>query len=491
MKRHPLRSIASCGATRAIARVARAAAALPLLALPFATPTALAQSANPWMDPNLVVAVTKGSVELFLNDLKDPTLPDTVTVTVVDQLRPRPIYLLRPARNQSVNDLMDRLRHSTRIQQVFVGLNRRLSSPEAGELKDQFGPIRRGGVSLIGEQAIADSRVPAGWTDAWLDAPALQAQSRGDGVTVAVLDTGIDLAHPSFVDPLSRANQSRLKPGKDFVDDDLVPAERRGTAYGHGTHVAGVIARVAPGAKILPVRVLDANGFGTLWTVAKGTVFALDPDGIATTPDGARVLNMSFGADVLPVKDGLTPGEDGVLRTLIKLASCHADLYVAPGPFTHSGFNPDRARCSDRPRRSIVVAGEGNDVRAKALVPADYSASMPSVLAVTASDPRGFRAVWATRGAGSEIVAPGDWIMSAYPMPERVAIMSGTSMATPWVSGVSALLIAKRGAGLPTDSIRTVMRSTGKTMCDIRPLGIEVAPLRAMGNVMSYESACR
>jgi hypothetical protein len=99
-------------------------------------------------------------------------------------------------------------------------------------------------------------------------------------VVVAVLDTGIDLSHPMFA--------GRLVPGYDFVDGDDNPSEEGRPEigpFGHGTHVAGIIAMVAPAAKIMPIRVLGTNGRGTAFTLALGVKFAVE--------HGADVINMS------------------------------------------------------------------------------------------------------------------------------------------------------------------------------------------------------
>src|SRR5437763_15771207 len=109
----------------------------------------------------------------------------------------------------------------------------------------------------------------------------------GHGVTVAVIDSGVDLHHEDLA--------GQLVPGHDFVDDDDDPQD----AYGHGTHVAGIIgaiadnrrgiAGVAPGAKLMPVRVLDATGSGSLDNVVAGIRWAV--------AHGAKVLNLSLGED--------------------------------------------------------------------------------------------------------------------------------------------------------------------------------------------------
>src|SRR5512145_438583 len=106
-------------------------------------------------------------------------------------------------------------------------------------------------------------------------------------LTVAVVDSGIDLKHPDLVDRLR-------DDGYDFVDDDDDPSDENG----HGTNVAGIIAAtlnngeggagLAPGVKILPVRVMNAKGYGSDRAISQGVRYAADK--------GAQVINMSLGA---------------------------------------------------------------------------------------------------------------------------------------------------------------------------------------------------
>ena len=119
---------------------------------------------------------------------------------------------------------------------------------------------------------------------------AAQAVNRGQNIKVAVIDTGIDAQHPLFA--------GKLLPGFDFVDRDMDPSEV-GTphlgAYGHGTHVAGIIAMVAPEAKIIPIRILDQDGVGDIWRLANALIYAANPDGDNSTDDGADIINLSLG----------------------------------------------------------------------------------------------------------------------------------------------------------------------------------------------------
>ncbi len=115
--------------------------------------------------------------------------------------------------------------------------------------------------------------------DAWRTCPAIM----GAGVTIAIIDTGVDLDHPDL--------KANLLTGYDYVDYDATPED----GNGHGTNVAGIAAAalngigvsgVAPSAKILPVRVLDDNGSGYTSDVADGIIYAADR---------AQVMNLSLG----------------------------------------------------------------------------------------------------------------------------------------------------------------------------------------------------
>ena len=221
--------------------------------------------------------------------------------------------------------------------------------------------------------------------------------SRGQGVVVAVLDTGVDSNHPSLA--------CRIAPGGwDFVDDDAHPNEEvdgldndgdglTDGGYGHGTMVAGIISLVAPEAKILPVRVLDDEGRGDAFTIDKGVAWALE--------HGADVLNMSFG------------GEQGI-------TSLHYQIQDAWA----AGLT--------------TIAGSGNEGRSS---PKYFPASDTRAFMVTAVDSSDVKADFANYNSKVLVAAPGTGVLSTYPGGE-FAIGSGCSFAAPMVAGETALMLA-------------------------------------------------
>lgn len=230
---------------------------------------------------------------------------------------------------------------------------------------------------------------------------AAQKLSTGSGVIVAVLDTGVQL-DPQ---PHSLLNAS-LVPGIDLVDGDAHPAETRNgldddgdglidEGIGHGTHVAGIVHQVAPSAKIMPVRILDDDGSGTTWNAAEGMFWAAQ--------HGAKVINMSLG----------THGSPGVLRDAVQAV-------------TAAGV--------------LVVAAAGNDGKDRTM----YPAAAPGAIAVGSVGAGDVVSTFSNFGLWINVVAPGENIHSSYAFPaDSYASNSGTSMATPWVAGEAALLLAR------------------------------------------------
>lgn len=229
--------------------------------------------------------------------------------------------------------------------------------------------------------------------------PGAQAVSSGSGVLIAIVDSGIDAAHPIFAGRLSPVGRNFVPgagPGDVADVGDGLDNDNDGDIdeiRGHGTHVAALAAHVAPGATILPVRVLDSDGDTNLFILAAGIYHAID--------SGAQVINVSIGSTY---RSDLI--EDAVEEAV------------------QAGI--------------VVVASVGNLNRA---APQEYPAMFPGVISVGAVDAADRRAGFSNYNPLLTLCAPGDDIYSAVP-GAHYAQWDGTSFATPLVAGTAALLLA-------------------------------------------------
>lgn len=222
-----------------------------------------------------------------------------------------------------------------------------------------------------------------------------QTVARGRGVVVAILDTGVNPDH--------RELRGRIHPiGYDFIDEDSIPEDAPNgldddgdglldEAAGHGTHVAGLVAAIAPDAKLMILKVLDSDGQGSVYGVARAIEFA--------DANGADIINLSLGM----------MNEIAVVETAISQASAHGVVMIAS-------------------------AGNWGDDE-----PEEYPSRSHRILAVAASDPTDHAATFTSYFDDVAISAPGTAIRSAY-WNGGYAIWSGTSMAAPFVTGAAALL---------------------------------------------------
>lgn len=252
-----------------------------------------------------------------------------------------------------------------------------------------------------------------------LSAESAWTATRGAGVVVAVVDTGVE-RHPDLG-------------GRVLAGVDLLVAGGDGTqdANGHGTHVAGIVAAtadngmggagLAPEASILPVRVLDASGSGWTSTIAKGVIAAAD--------GGADVINLSLGS----------PTDDPVLARAVAYAVS---------------------------RDAVVVSASGNSRLDGD--PVHYPAAYPGVLAVAATGRDDVSGSFSSTGAHLKLAAPGVEVVST-DLGGRYARRTGTSMAAPFVSAAAALL---RSAS-PTSSAGEVSAALTSTAADLEAAGVD------------------
>lgn len=244
-------------------------------------------------------------------------------------------------------------------------------------------------------------------------------ETKGSGITVAVIDTGIS--------PVPDLKETKFVKGYDFVNDKIEAYDDAG----HGTHVAGTIAQstnnnygvagIAYEASLMPLKVLSAQGGGTVADIAEAIRFAAD--------NKADVINMSLGG----------PGESQLMEDAINYA--------------HS-------------KGVTIIAAAGNSDQNSASYPARY----PRVIGVAALDSVGIKAPYSNFGAGVDIAAPGGSeagkIIQETINPETGESFfegyQGTSMAAPHVAGVAALV---KAAGIKEpDEILQVLKQSSRVV---------------------------
>ena len=246
--------------------------------------------------------------------------------------------------------------------------------------------------------------------------------SRGAGTVVAVLDTGVQLDHPALASSIAPT-------GYDFIDNDNIPQDTfNGTdsngngivdeAAGHGTHVAGIIHLVAPDAKIMPLRVLDSDGNGDIFTLAQAMIYAIQ--------NHANVINLSLG----------TPVQSNLIAKLVRAAT----------------------------RNNIVVVAAAGNLNSMA---PQYPAADNCVLSVTAVGPDGIKSDFANFGR-VDFAASGESIYSTFPQ-DGYAYWSGTSMAAPFVAGQAALIHSARPRLNPRD-LASLIGKTSHSLNALNPL---------------------
>lgn len=333
-------------------------------------------------------------------------------LTLAGRFGVRPIFRLKVIGSATVKDKIAALEKDAGV--VSAEPNRVHRSPEA----------RKNVVWAIGS---LDDYL-AQWAPRAMRLAEAQRLATGAGMRIAVLDTGVDLQHPALA--------GRLLPGFDFVDFDADPSEVGGAAdpgFGHGTHVAGLVALVAPGARIMPLRVLGPDGTGHTWALAEALLYAVDPDGNPATDDGAHVINLSLGS----------VERTNLLDAVAKLVTCRER--IAPSDNDDDGdddkrkaaYADDKSRCEGL-GGAVVVAAAGNGASDKVReFPAAEGAH--GLLSVGASDANRMRARFSNYGKWVEVAAPGDHITSAVP-GGGFGTWSGTSMAAPLASGTAALV---------------------------------------------------
>ncbi|NOZ73381.1 MAG: S8 family serine peptidase [Chloroflexi bacterium] len=243
-----------------------------------------------------------------------------------------------------------------------------------------------------------------------MNAPVAWDYTLGDpSVIIGIIDTGLDASHPEFA--------GRIVPGWDFVNNDSDPSDD----HGHGTHVSGIataginngigMVGIAGRASLLPVKVLDSTGSGWWSNVASGITWAVD--------QGARVINLSLGGSA----------DSTVLRDAVNYATAN---------------------------NAVVVVAAGNSGTDTPFYPAVYD----NVISVGAVTSTGDLATYSNYGPNVDVVAPGSSIYSTEwaGTGRTYGFRSGTSMASPHVAGLAALMLSVNPA-LTESEVRTLIES--------------------------------
>lgn len=295
-----------------------------------------------------------------------------------------------------------------------------------------------------------DPSFPSQWGLSKINCPAAWDRTTGSpGVVVAVIDSGVDLDHPEL--------SGLLVPGTDMVDLGPNPTAPPGFRFegdfmgrdtdpqdevGHGTHVAGTIACASNNAsgvagvtwncRLMPVKVLtrivnnananDVRGVGSAADIAAGIRFAVD--------NGARVLNLSLGGTV----------DTQVERDAIAYAVSRGVVVVAA---MGNGFLPP-------------PQGNGNLT--------SFPAAYPDVIAVGAINTADQRAPFSQTGPHIDVAAPGVGVLSTV-WDNGFATLNGTSMASPHVAGVAALILSCN-ASLTSAQVGDIIRQTARPLRD-------------------------
>ncbi|HET8775160.1 MAG TPA: S8 family serine peptidase [Thermoanaerobaculia bacterium] len=289
-----------------------------------------------------------------------------------------------------------------------------------------------GPVAALVEPGVAAVRAPEVWTE---------LGTRGAGVTVAIIDTGIDYRHPMLGGGIGPG--FKVAGGWDFVNGDADPMDDAG----HGTHVAGIVAAsasellgVAPDAQLIAYKVLDGFGGGEMSDVIAALERCVDPNGDGDFSDRVDVANLSLGGAGTP--------DDPVSRA--------ADAAAAAGV--------------------VVVVSAGNGGAAQSIASPGTAQQAITVGAIDAASSR--LTPFSSRGPSAvryalkpDVVAPGAFVISTR-MGGGTMPLSGTSMAAPHVAGVAALLLALHPAWTP-DDVKSALVSTAHATPD--------APVMAAG----------
>ncbi len=308
--------------------------------------------------------------------------------------------LLKKDKNVSMEEFLNKLKADGDVLEAVPNVIVRVPNPtpdkvySAGEVQNL----------LSVQSAPSDPNLTWGYHDIEAD---MVTPCSDSAPLVAVIDTGVDYTHPELA--------GRVILGHDFQNGDDNPMDD----HGHGTHVSGIIAAAANNglgsagvcskARILALKALDSTGSGSLYNIIQAVYAAADNTDV-------RVINMSLGSDFAP----------STFHDAIDYAVAHGKLVVAAAGNSNSNYPFFPALWSQGPKGGV--------------------------LAVAANDQTNCKASFSNYGFWVSISAPGVGILSTLPN-NSYGSWSGTSMATPFVSGAVARLLSQAPSLQPNDLV--------------------------------------
>lgn len=431
------------------------AAVFPLLA------SALMTACTPMLHSPVIPAVAKAPARVqakWVLKQQTPFVPGEVVVQYRNGFATRSLQALnlpgiRASQNLAIQGERFSLLQFRNPAQVDSALRalRRLPevasanyNPRYTALTSSRQPLFRQSLAPASVASLSDAFYPLQWALPKIGVPqAWKFIRESREVLVAVVDSGVDYNHPDL--------KGQIINGKDFMAEDVTGPNGEGSPdtvdadpldqFGHGTHVAGIIAAqadnhmgiagIAPMVKVLNVKALNAEGWGSAFAIAQGITYAAD--------QGARIINLSLGGG-----DASKP-----IELAVKYAQSKGALVVAAAgnSFTHTGF----------------------------------PANLPGVLAVGATDTEDWLADFTNHDKRIDVMAPGVDIISTTPtfltntmVANKIDVfyssMSGTSMACPMVSAQAALLLSLNPA-LKAEQLKELIIRTARPVGDARLFG--------------------
>ncbi|MCW3052257.1 MAG: putative serine protease [Chthonomonadales bacterium] len=333
-------------------------------------------------------------------------LATSYKTTVQEQLPGTTLYSLVTPKGVNETQFATQLTKDSRV--VYAEPDTTIISPEVGGAPFHLA-FDRSKVSATYVNSVNYTQVHLGQTDALSQINGKAPLATGAGIIVAVLDTGATYTHPDLV--------GHYLPGYNVLAPNTLPWDVADGVLnyevGHGTMVAGIIARVAPKATILPIRVLNGDGSGTLFNLVKGIHYA--------NTHGARVLNMSFNCSV----------KSGALNDALDESETMGVM---------------------------LIASAGNDNLEQGVLPAVSHGS----IAVGAVEANNTKSPYSNYGSFVRVVAPGSNIRSTF-VDGGYATWSGTSFAAPFVSAEVALVLSV-SPSLTGDKIKSCIRNTAHSV---------------------------